>query len=139
MNTGVRTFAGLALATARRSAWVAVALGALAVAAPAQTEVAMTTVHVGLSGSVHGLVPGKPAPLRVHVRNDSAAVAHVTRVTATAGAPGGCGRYLTVAPFAGMLDVPPNAVRDVVLRAHLDAALPAQCRTVAWRLDYTAR
>lgn len=140
MTTG-ETARRLAVSAARRTAWAAVLVVTFATAANAMpAEVAMSqTAQVSLSGSVRGLRPGAVAPLRVTVRNDSANVAHVTSVTTAVSAAGGCARHLTVAPYAGVLDVPPNGVRDVVLRAALDSATPASCAAAGWRLDYTAR
>jgi hypothetical protein len=140
MTTG-ETARRIAVAAARRTAWAAVLVVTFATAANAMpTEVALTqTSRVSLSGSIRGLRPGAVAPLRVTVRNESAGVAHVTSVTTAVSAAGACARHLTVTPFAGVLDVPPNGVRTVVLRAALDSATPASCRVAGWRLDYTAR
>lgn len=141
MHPGLATFARrLATRVAGAAAWTGVAAVALAVTGGPR-EVAMPqTSHVSLSGDVADLRPGVPTPLTVSVRNGSAAPARVTavRVTVTPDGPARCGGYLTVSSFAGVLDVPPNGVRDVVLTAQLAAAMPPECRTVTWRLDYAA-
>jgi hypothetical protein len=141
MGTTGETARRLAVSAARRTAWAAVLVVTCATAANAMpAEVATTqTAKVSLSGSVRGLRPGAVAALHVTVRNDSAGTAHVTGVTTAVSAPGTCARHLSVAPFAGVLDVPPNGVRTVVLRAALDSATPASCAATGWRLDYTAR
>jgi hypothetical protein len=131
---------GIAMAAARRTAWVVVALVGVALArGPHDVALARTTT-VALSGSVRGLVPGVASPIRVSVRNGARTAAHVTHVEATVRADRArCDRYLSVAPYDGAVDVPPNAVRHVVLRALVATRLPEQCRTVSWTLDYAAR
>lgn len=140
METGAR---GIAAKAARRAAWAAAAVGVLGASGNVgPREVAIQEItRVAVSGSVDGLVPGQAAPLRLLVTNGSpnAAVVRSVTVAVTAVGPAPCSRYLTVAPFAGAVTVPANGTAEVVLRAALARSLPEHCRSITWRLDYSAQ
>lgn len=128
----------------RRLAWVAAA-GVLAV--PLGTPggplsllaVSAQQPSLHITGSVSGLVPGRPAGLTLTVtsRSSSAVVVRALTARVTAASPGCPTSALLVGSWQGRLTVP----ADGSAQATLPIRLPAHergCTGASWQLAYTS-
>jgi hypothetical protein len=96
-----------------------------------------------VSGSVTGLVPGKPATLRLTVTNPDAQAIRILAASATAQSAGpSCpGSLLDITAYAGTAQtiVAGHGQAVVELPITLSAQAPTACRKVSFPLTYTAR
>jgi hypothetical protein len=96
-----------------------------------------------VSGAVTGLVPGKPATLRLTVANPDAQAIQVLAVSATARSAGpSCpGKLLDITAFTSTPKtiVAGHGQAVVELPITLSAQAPNACRKVSFPLTYTAR
>jgi len=96
-----------------------------------------------LSGSVGGLVPGSPTPLRVTVTNPDSQPIRLTSATATAGsASSACpASLLTITSFSGTPETIVAGRGQVVieLSVKLSAQAPDACKKVSFPLSYAGK
>jgi hypothetical protein len=133
--------------------WFAVAVGIVAIAAVGvlggqQVALSLAASEAPghtftISGAVTGLVPGRPATLRLTVTNTDAQAIQVRAVSATAQSAGpSCpGNLLDIAAYAGTPQtiVAGHGKAVVELPITLSAQAPNACRKVSFPLTYTAR
>ena len=96
-----------------------------------------------VSGGVSGLVPGRPATLRLTVTNPDAQAIQILAASATAQSAGpSCpGTLLDITAYAGTPQtiVAGHGQAVVELPITLSAQAPDACRKVSFPLTYTAR
>jgi hypothetical protein len=134
----------------RRSAVVAgiAAVAAVGVLGGRQVALSLAASQVPghaftISGGVSGLVPGRPATLRLTVTNADAQAIQVLAASATAQSAGpSCpGNLLDIRAYAGTPQtiVAGHGQAVVELPITLSAQAPDACRKVSFPLTYTAR
>jgi hypothetical protein len=101
-------------------------------------------VHVfTISGSVGGLVPGSPTPLRVTVANPDSQAIRLNSVTATAGSAGSAcpASLLTISTFSGTPEtiVAARSQALIELTVKLSAQAPNACKKVSFPLTYAGK
>jgi hypothetical protein len=96
-----------------------------------------------ISGTLAGLVPGKPTPLRLTIANPDAQPIRVTAATATAQSAGKMcpGSLLAVTAYAGTPQtvVAGHAQAVIEVSVTLSDQAPDACRRVSFPLTYTGQ
>ena len=96
-----------------------------------------------ISGSVGGLVPGIPTPLRVTVANPDSQAIRLNSVTVTAGsASSACpASLLTISTFSGTPEtiVPGRGQAVIQLTVKLSAQAPDACKKASFPLAYAGK
>ena len=96
-----------------------------------------------ISGSVGGLVPGIPSPLRLLVANPDSQPIRLNAATATAGSAGSAcpASLLTISSFSGTPEtiVAGRSQALIELTVKLSAQAPDACKKVSFPLTYAGK
>lgn len=100
-------------------------------------KVALVQPSLTITGSIDGLVAGRPGGLTLTVHSDADAAVVVHTLAATVAEVVGCGPdALVIAPWIGALTVPARGAATANLQVAL--AVGSACPGATWQLHYTA-